>query len=119
MLLEPLIELLPHLIMHCSPKICKLEALANCLQGTNIKKKVIANYPISVHKVFIMGLISNCPDKSVDFQNGRTMKEIRYQNDIDRPGPNNALSQEILEAFEDHLLDCSDKCHVIAPLKLS
>jgi hypothetical protein len=94
------------------PKVWK--ALANRLQGTNVKNEAIANYPISLHWVFIMGLMSNCPDKAVDFQNGWTMKEICNQNDIDRPDPNNAVYQEILEAFEDHLFDSSDKCHVIA-----
>ena len=61
-----------------------------------------------------MGLMSNCPDKSVDFQNGWTMEEICYQNDIYRPSPNNALYREILEAFENNLFDDSDKCHVVA-----
>ena len=80
------------------PKVWK--ALESRLQGTNIKNVAIAEYPISLHGVFIMGLMSNCPDKSVDFQNGWTMEAICNQNDIDRPSPNNALYREILEAFE-------------------
>jgi hypothetical protein len=43
------------------------EALANRLQGTNVQNEAIANYPISLHRVFIMGLMSTCPDKAMDF----------------------------------------------------
>jgi hypothetical protein len=94
------------------------KALANRLQGTNVKNEAIALYPISLHRVFVMGFMSNCPDKSLDFQNGWTMKELEicYQNGIFRPDPYNALYREILrlEAFEVHLFDSSDKGHVIA-----
>jgi hypothetical protein len=49
--------------------------------------------------------MSNCPDKTSDWEQGWTMKQICDQNNIDRPHPNNAHYREILEDFETEVLD--------------
>jgi hypothetical protein len=49
-------------------------------------------------RAHVLMLMSNCPDKTCDRETGRTM-EKNYQNDIDRPHPNDAHYREILEDF--------------------
>ena len=57
------------------------KAIENELAGTSIKNKAISNgNSISLHGVFILGLMSNCPNMGVNFENGWTMKEICDKN---------------------------------------
>ncbi len=93
-----------------------MSLLETRLQGSNILHKGVANFPINMHGVFILGKMSNCPDKNVNWQNGWNMNAICNQHDIDRPGPDNAFYREILEAFEDTLFDATPKHHVVAVL---
>ena len=63
-------------------------------------KEISGGNSISLHGVFILGLMSNCPDMGVDFENGWRMKDICNKNDVDRPSPNNAHCREIVDHFE-------------------
>ena len=93
-----------------------MNALHTRLAGTNIKHTAIAAHPINLEGVYIMGLMSNCPDKGVNWINGWNMNAICTQHEIDRPGPDNANHREILDSFETILFDNNDKMHVMAVL---
>jgi len=87
--------------------------LENRLFGHNVKnKKLVADGEINCQAIYIMMLMSNCPDKTCDWETGWTMEQICDQNDIDRPHPENAYYREILEDFETEVLDNQDKKHV-------
>ena len=87
--------------------------LENQLSGHNVKnKKLVQDGEINCRALYVIMLMSNCPDKTCDWETGWTMKQICDQNDIDRPHPNNAHYREILEDFETEVLDNQDKKNV-------
>ena len=87
--------------------------LENQLSGHNVKnKKLVQDGEINCRALYVIMLMSNCPDKTCDWEQGWTMKQICDQNDIDRPHPNNAHYREILEDFETEVLDNQDKKNV-------
>ena len=75
--------------------------LENQLSGHNVKnKKLVQDGDINCRALYVIMLMSNCPDKTCDWVQGWTMTQICDQNDIDRPHQNNAHYREILMDFE-------------------
>jgi hypothetical protein len=87
--------------------------LENQLSGHNIKnKKRVQDGEIDCRAPYVIMLMSNCPDKTCDWEQGWTMKQICGQNDIDHPHPNNAQYRKTLEDFETEVPDNQDKENV-------
>ena len=54
------------------------------LSGHNVKnRKFLAVGDINCRAIFLWALMSTCPAKTIDWQNGWNMSEICDQNDID------------------------------------
>ena len=87
--------------------------LENQLSGHNVKnKKLVQDGDINSRALYVIMLMSNCPDKTCDWVQGWTMTQICDQNDIDRPHQNNAHYREILMDFETEVFDNQDKKNV-------
>jgi hypothetical protein len=88
----------------------KLRELENRVSGFNVKnKKRVQDGEIICRALHVIMLMSNCPDKTCGWEQGWTMKQNCFQNDIDCPGPSNAHYREILEDFGTEVLDNQDK----------
>ena len=69
--------------------------LENQLSGHNVKnKKLVQDGEINCRALYAIMLMSNCPDKTCDWEQGWTMAQICDQNDVDRP--DDALIQTML-----------------------
>ena len=89
--------------------------LENQLSGHNVKNEKLVQLEdgeINCQSLYVIMLMSNCPDKTYDLEQGWTMTQICDQNDIDRPHPNNAHYREILSDFETEVFDNQDKKNV-------
>jgi len=93
------------------PKLLKaLEAF--CFTRGLEFKKILPKGNISLRGVYVFMLMSNCPEKDVDFETGWSMQDIIDQNKQDRPNPRNDYYETILDAFETLVFDNQNQSDV-------
>ena len=91
-----------------------LKALENFCYTHGLKNKIIQpdGSNINLRGIYVLMLMSNCPPKDVDYENGWVMNDILTQNELDRPDSNNPHYRTVLDHFETVVFDNQDQAVV-------